>query len=115
MSTQIESVGGELFINGKNFTPLGVNQTWQDLNRSLNTVYTNNTGRPIQVVISRFGSATTTKLIFTMNGTVEIYGGHSAGEDRSCISVVIPNGDTYEMSVSGGADSGMSWLELRGV
>lgn len=100
-------------INGVNFDgstdidlPLiGVNQTWQNLtaSRAAETIYTNTTGKPIQVAINYNGN----NAYFDIGG-VEIY-----MPDYNAFGFaffIIPNGTTYrirnQISIN-------SWSELR--
>ena len=100
-------------INGVNFDgstdidlPLiGVNQTWQNLtaSRAAETIYTNTTGKPIQVAISYNGN----NAYFDIGG-VEIY-----MPDYTAFGFaffIIPNGTTYRIRNQIGINS---WSELR--
>lgn len=100
-------------INGVNFDgstdidlPLiGVNQTWQNLtaSRAAETIYTNTTGKPIQVAISYNGN----NAYFDIGG-VEIY-----MPDYNAFGFaffIIPNGTTYRIRNQVGINS---WSELR--
>ena len=88
--------------------PVGVGQTWQNVisERSANVTYTNDTGRPIMVMISDYGTASVYLQINGDNAVIvhqsNTYGGTSG------ISAVIPNGDTYLFTA--GAST---WWELR--
>mgnify|MGYP003582867392 CR=1 FL=1 len=100
-------------INGVNFDgstdidlPLiGVNQTWQNLtaSRAAETIYTNTTGKPIQVAISYNGN----NAYFDIGG-VEIY--MPDYNSFGFAFFIIPNGTTYrirnQISIN-------SWSELR--
>lgn len=84
---------------------LGVGQTWQNLTSSRlpNTTYTNNTGRPIQVMINyNFGQSGSIVL-----GGVELP--MVDGDAYSFFNFIIPNGSTYR--INGGGI--VSWAELR--
>ena len=84
---------------------LGVGQTWLDLTSSRlpNTTYTNNTGRPIQVMINyNFGQSGSIVL-----GGVELP--MVDGDAYSFFNFIIPNGSTYR--INGGGI--VSWAELR--
>lgn len=91
---------------------LGVNQTWQNVtsSRAVDTVYTNSTGRPIQVAVCvslpNFVSAS------LVIGGVTV-GSNSAGASAEVfqISAVVPPGSTYIVyGPSGYLDN---WSELR--
>ena len=100
-------------INGVNFDgstdidlPLiGVNQTWQNLtaSRAAETIYTNTTGKPIQVAISYNGN----NAYFDIGG-VEIY--MPDWDAFGFAFFIIPNGTTYRIRNQVGINS---WSELR--
>lgn len=84
---------------------IGVNQTWQNLtaSRAAETIYTNTTGKPIQVAISYNGN----NAYFDIGG-VEIY-----MPDYNAFGFaffIIPNGTTYRIRNQVGINS---WSELR--
>ena len=85
---------------------IGVGQTWQDVtaSRGPNTVYTNTTGKPIQLYITGDLNDATIYI-----GNVPIsskdYGG------GSFICLIVPNGVTYSLSSTGTVDR--KWMELR--
>ena len=86
-------------------TDLGVGQTWQNVtsSRSVGVTYTNNTGRPIQVMINHN---------FGQYGTITLGGvtlPMADGDTYSFFNFIIPNGTTYR--VDNGAI--VSWAELR--
>jgi hypothetical protein len=88
---------------------LGIGQTWQDFttSRIMGDVYTNNTGKPIMVMINAeglrvsgsFTIGTVTKSIANIDWTQPY-------------TFVVPNNTTYSFSL-GGATTGFFWLELR--
>ena len=90
---------------------IGYNQSWQNMTsgRSLGTTYTNSTGKPIAIYISRNNTGNNTYQIL-INGTaigyVNCYGTNSGAE------VIVPSGSTYSATV-GGAGSLITWFELR--
>ena len=100
-------------INGVNFDgstdidlPLiGVNQTWQNLtaSRAAETIYTNTTGKPIQVAINYNGN----NAYFDIGG-VEIY--MPDWDAFGFAFFIIPNGTTYRIRNQVGINS---WSELR--
>lgn len=84
----------------------GIGQTWQDvtLSRSLDTTYTNNTGKPIQIFINlNFGQTG----FFVLN---EIPLQITDFDGASFISLTIPNTNTYRVSSPAGV---IRWLEMR--
>lgn len=98
--------------SGLGATVIGINQTWQDLtaSRVAGTTYTNTTGRPIMICVGTSGIGTS-GIEVIVNGlpvignTTDTY----TGTDRSSVSVVIPNTNTYSIT----ADGTITWLELR--
>ena len=84
---------------------LGVGQTWQDVkgSRSVGVTYTNNTGRPIQVMINlNFGQSG-----FIVLGGIELP--MADGDGYSFFNFIVPDGSTYR--INGGSIT--SWVELR--
>jgi hypothetical protein len=100
---------------------IGYGQTWQDVlsSRALNTLYTNNTGKPIQVsVTTRYflsnGPLTQLeidgKIIQTVRNPVP------GGNQYDTVSAIVPNGNTYRVfmtSTGSGIGTLFSWNELR--
>lgn len=86
----------------------GQGQTWQDVkaSRATSTIYTNTTGKPIQVYITN-----------TLGAGVETFkiGGVTVSPDPSSIAscYIVPNGMTYELSIVGGSSTINTWMELR--
>jgi hypothetical protein len=95
--------------------PVGVNQTWQDVNgsRASNTTYTNSTGRPIlvQVWVGQNGANANASL--TVNGVTNVsyWGATTSVGLQGILSAVIPAGGTY--SVQGATYLINGWKELR--
>ena len=93
-------------------TDLGVGQTWQNVtgSRSLESVYSNETGRPIQVAITIAGHNNFSSSVLFVNDLeiVRVSNSNQYGQDKN-ICIVIPSGSTYRLS--GSAFS--RWSELR--
>lgn len=87
---------------------IGVGQTWQDVtaSRAAGVTYTNNTGRPIQVMITVTVSTQTSN--FSINGTVVATIANNGYIDYAPFSAIIPNGSTYSVSLGI-----FRWWELR--
>lgn len=84
----------------------GVGQAWQDVtaSRAVGTTYLNNTGRPIQIVIS--GTAAVGSISYVvLNGN-----SMSLTDNTGLTAIVIPTGSTYAIT---GSFSVSKWLELR--
>jgi hypothetical protein len=89
---------------------LGIGQTWQDvtLTRTVGTVYTNTTGKPIMVMINAEGARISGS--FTIGTTINKV---IANIDWSqSYTFVVPDQTTYSFSLGGGT-TGFFWIELR--
>lgn len=95
-----------LSVNSTN--ALGYNQTWQDLtsSRSINTNYTNSTGKPIMVCV-HFNVGTSGSL--TVDSVIAGYGASTTNQAEGGLTTAVPNGGVYRY---GGA-AVLSWAELR--
>jgi len=89
---------------------IGAGQTWQDVkaSRAVNTVYTNNTGKPIMVCVT-CGSSQRLDPILVDSVTV----GNIVSISTTTIpfSFIVPNGSTYQCG--GANDTFAVWVELR--
>jgi hypothetical protein len=87
-------------------------QTWQDVSASRlpATNYTNTTGRPIQVNVTRFTPASTVATCTLSVGGVVASSGYHTGQSRATLSAIVPAGAVYRVD---GGDSTASWTELR--
>lgn len=95
--------------------PLGVGQTWVNATsiRALNTVYINDTGRPIQVCISASTSNTSGVTGFNVGGVVVFntgWGAITSGNLPVTMSAVVPAGSSYQYT---GNINFTHWAELR--
>ena len=94
----------------------GVGQYWQDVtgSRSKNVVYTNNTGKPIEVAIKVAYSDSDGGLTVTVGGVDigKVQGNAPSGSGywETTLNFTVPNTSVY--SVSGGSNM-FSWAELR--
>ena len=104
-------------------TGFSSSQNWSSPSRNVNTSYTNNSGRMIQVSVTcvgNFNSNTDALDRFTMsyliNGSVtgEVYSSSSstATPNKKNVTFNVPNGDIYRVNITGNA-SLSSWRELR--
>lgn len=87
---------------------LGVDQTWQDMtsSRSIGVVYTNTTGKPIQLLLDFVRPSGSWSVNVRING---VSGAAINGAGGYC--PVIPNNATYQVIATG--ISSVSWRELR--
>ena len=92
---------------------LGKGQNWVNVTtkRVSNTVYTNTTGKPIFVSVSREqGSAWMTITAYVDNVLVGGAAGYYTTVQKQHISFVVPNGSTYKVVCEAGF---FNWSELR--
>lgn len=94
---------------------LGQGQTWQSFTigtqRVAGTTYTNTTGRPIMLSISRSGAAGSILRIFVSGLEVAVHADGGGVATGVSLTVVVPTGATYSATVTGSSLS--AWLELR--
>ena len=85
-------------------------QAWADYSssRSSGTVYTNTTGRPIQVVAS--AALAHGHIWANINGGTDVYAG-GYNNWTPTVAFIVPSGNTYEISASDGNVD--RWQELR--
>jgi hypothetical protein len=108
--------GNVLTSNGTTWTsaapasPIGVGQTWQSVSRALNTTYTNSTGKPIQVSAT-INQPSGSGFAFIIDG-VNVAGDSSLAGSSAIYGLIVPNGSTYRISATGGANIDV-WAELR--
>lgn len=97
---------------------VGVAQAWQNMvsQRSLGTLYTNTSGRPIQLSAQAGpASSLNTALNITIGGAV-VYAGYAAaaGVYIATATVIVPPGATYSVGASNGSVNALTaWSELR--
>jgi hypothetical protein len=113
--------GNVLTSNGTTWTSaapaasIGIGQTWQNVtgSRSLGTTYTNSTGKPIfvYIVVSLSGNGDT---VLTLNGvTLDGPASSAGGTVYTPCSFIVPNGNTYNLTATGGTVGVTAWGELR--
>lgn len=92
--------------------PLGVGQSWSNMTalRTINTDYTNDTGRPILVSVISTNVNATNFAIF-VGGMQVANASVNANPVSLTVQAVVPSGATYKVIfVTGGVSA---WLELR--
>ncbi|MET6553825.1 hypothetical protein [Citrobacter farmeri] len=95
---------------------IGQDQTWQNVlaNRSAGVNYTNSTGKPIMVAIATINNANVPQSSFVIGGitvtSVALTGGATGESIRGSISVIVPDGSTYQLTASAQI---LQWSELR--
>lgn len=92
---------------------LGVGQTWvdQSSSRTRDTVYTNNTGKPIMVTIAIPTNSGYTANLYCDNQIVMEWLQQTNG--NFSLSTIIPNGSNYKLTTSYGGEPFRWWRELR--
>lgn len=127
MSSEItlyDSTGNPQSLDGdtiqKDFLAIGVGQTWQDMTsqRQPDIEYINDTGRPIQVVLTLMIDNDGYANIVILINDVEMIDAtisRSGGFPRGSASFIVPNGTSYKVSVltSSGNVEVDRWAELR--
>jgi len=93
------------FLNDQAF---GIGQAWQDVTllRASGSTYINNTGKPIQVMVSYDCTLTQGSLLVGGVTLPNLFDGNGA---YSNIGFIVPNGTSYRLTV----DTIFGWLELR--
>ena len=99
---------------------LGIGQTWQDVknNRKLGINYTNNTAKPIFIIVGRKGDGSPYPMKVFVSGVL-VYEGrtnHNAIGVNKVASVIVPVGATYKVEMYGidsQTDEQFQWVELR--
>ena len=108
---------GDLTVHGDivGANLFGQDQTWQDVTaeRALSVTYTNNTGRPIEIVVVTNFNTTASGNALVIDGIVtnESFSSGS-GTIGFSLQGIVPNGSTYSVGTSKGL---RSWDELRGI
>jgi hypothetical protein len=101
-------------------SPIGAGQTWQNLlaSRAVNTVYTNSSGKPIQVSIvvneSRVGEYSRARLQVDSINVAVASSFYSVNGNGNTVTAIVPNGSTYQLIPDEAAfDVLIYWAELR--
>jgi hypothetical protein len=108
--------GNVLTSNGTTWTSatpaggIGIGQTWQNVigSRAGNTTYTNSTGKPIMVNISRGTTVYVGTMVLTVSG-VAVALSVCASDAGSTVSAIVPNNGTYSLNTT----DFDYWAELR--
>lgn len=104
------ALGGSATIGGGG---LGEGQSYSAPSRSVNTTYTNSTGKPIFVSVNISASNTTTQSGLRVDGSAIDFKGFEGGGTYSYMfQAVVPNGSTYEFDANSGFVSLLFWREL---
>lgn len=94
-------------------TDLGVGQTWQNMtaSRSGGSTYTNNTGKPIVVIVSIRDAGIVSEVLVYVGGVVIIDVDDIGALGTTPYTFVVPNGSTYSVTVN--SNTIRRWSELR--
>lgn len=96
--------------------PLGHQQTWTNVTaaRALATIYTNTTGRTIEVSVSASATGSGAALAGRVAGADVISGTYCYnGNAPTSVCLTVPAGATYEVRVGSGSANLTLWQELR--
>lgn len=91
---------------------IGVGQTWQNVtaNRSVGVTYTNNTGKPISVMVYGLQSSGGDGISLSVNGVVA----SAFTEGHQSLQCIVPSNSTYNLTVPSGSTYFLFiWSELR--
>ena len=91
----------------------GVGQSWQDVTsiRSSGSTYTNNTGKPITVVVSIRDANVFSGVLVTVAGVVIIDVDDAGAQGTTPYTFIVPTGSTYSVNVN--SNTIRRWAELR--
>lgn len=96
----------------------GINQTWQNVtaSRAWGTPYTNNTGKPIQVLVAISTTSAVSGVGLVVDG-ITLPGNtvYSPSVTTSSPAYIIPPGSTYSSVLLGSGGSYAAWYELTGA
>jgi hypothetical protein len=112
MAMSIDGTNGVTFPNASTQTVAAttIGQTWTNVKTSpgrvASTIYTNSTGKTIQVMITTNGTSTGPSLY--ING---LLAGSFGGDNNNTgvWSFLVPNGSTYQYVASGGSSFSLWW------
>jgi hypothetical protein len=118
MAIEIDGENNKVIAGGTNIASIGIEQTWQDMTsqRVLDTDYTNDTGRPIQVSIVVQVSNIQERYYMHVDGIrIAIFGSSSTNDVKGfyTFSEIIPAGSVYHVEGVGGGSVILTWSELR--
>ena len=99
---------GDITLKGA-FKEFDLGQTWQDVtaSRVSGTIYTNNTGKPIYILVFLQDAA---NIDIDINGELLPYCSTSLNT-RFALPLIIPNGNTYKLTNV--TKTWLNWFELR--
>ncbi|EPB5148083.1 hypothetical protein ACRJXQ_002177 [Morganella morganii] len=105
------SVGKIPASNVTGLQQIGVGQSWRNVQsqRSIGTLYTNSTGRPIFVSVSIIVQTTKSSRLYVDGVTVASAATQTGDGVRINMSVIVPAGSTYRVD---DGESIQSWAEL---
>lgn len=95
---------------------IGIGQSWSNVtaSRALNTTYTNNTGRPIQLAAQAGPSSAVNTALIAVVGGVNVYTAYAgaAAVYIGIANVIVPPGSSYRINVTLGTATLTNWSEL---
>jgi len=96
-----------------NLPLIGYGQSWQDVigSRASGSTYTNNTGKPITVVVSIRDANVFSGVLVTVAGVVIIDVDDVGAQGTTPYTFIVPTGSTYSVNVN--SNTIRRWAELR--
>lgn len=107
---------GDASVQTTALAGIGYNQTWQDMigSRALATNYTNNTGKPIMVmVLCHSNTANGIGVQITVNGVIAAEGRDDASGYGPSLNTIVPPGAVYRADINLFSGALVKWSELR--
>lgn len=107
----VQGVGGEALAA---MASIGYGQTWQSVigSRAMATTYYNQTGKPIQVSVSVFSTASA-NITLTVSGVVVATETTPSAGVTSNVMAIVPPGASYSVGSDAGTPTINNWVELR--
>lgn len=95
------------------FAAFGVGQTWQDFtgSRSSGVTYTNNTGKPITVIVSIRDANAYSGVLVRVSGIIIIDVDDVGAQGTTPYTFIVPNDASYSVTVN--SNTIRAWAELR--
>lgn len=109
--TNNSQVATTAFVQG--VTSIGLGQNWTIPGKDKNILYTNSTGRPIQVMVSMNITLGGGSVGIIVGGvTLANVGNGSSGDNQIAFSFIVPPGVTYQAFGFGVRSNVINWVEL---
>ena len=104
-----------LFRSKRYNAPIGLGQAWVDETalRVKDTNYTNTSGRPIQLSVTFRTNSSATTMSLLVDGVIVVRESATAHHESLTANNIIPEGSTYNLTLTGGSAYFRNWAELR--